>query len=367
MRILWYWPFARAEELPLAHAAAGRDHEIVVQVIDRDVAPEAGIDGRVEVQRALPDVDREVGRLMWAPSRAFTYLRRLARRSRLEEQGDFDVVHHHYANRFTDGWRRPGVPWVLSVHDVLPHDIRAGEVLERRNLRRLYGRPDALVVHHRRLGDRLTAEFGVDADKIHIVPHQVFSVPDPPGPNRPHGVPMVLFFGALRANKGLDVLGQAIELIDPAAMRFHIAGRGDTGVETAAQALASRHSNVTAEIGFVPLDRKYELFREASVVVLPYRSFGSQSGVLHDAYGHGRPVVVTDTGALGDTVREDGAGLVAAFTPVSIAAALETALDRWPTLSRAAFRAAESRSPAACGAVLRKLYAQLATGRGSTQ
>ncbi len=366
VRILWYWPFARAEELPLAHAVAGSDDEIVVQVIDREAAPEAGMVGRVEVRRDLPDVDRKVGRIWWAPSRALTYQRRLVGRSQLEANGGFELVHHQYANRFTDGWRRPRVPWVLSVHDVVPHHLRGSEALEHRNLRRLYRRPDALVVHHRWLGDRLVADFGVDGDRIHVVPHQVFSVPNPPGPNRPEGVPLVLFFGALRPNKGLDVLGQAIEIVDPAAMRFHIAGRGDAVVEAQATALASAHHNVTAEIGFVPLERKYELFREASVVVLPYRRFGSQSGVLHDAYGHGRPVVVTDAGALGDTVREDGAGCVAAFTPASIAAELETALDRWSILSQAAFRAATSRSPEACGTILRELYARLARERRST-
>ena len=74
---------------------------------------------------------------------------------------------------------------------------------------------------------------------------------------------------------------------------------------------AEHDPRVQAEIGLVSLERKRELFAQASIVVLPYTSFASQSGVLHDAYGHGRPVVVTDVGALGRSVREDGTGLVA--------------------------------------------------------
>ena len=48
---------------------------------------------------------------------------------------------------------------------------------------------------------------------------------------------------------------------------------------------------------------------EAAVVVLPYRHIES-SGVLATALGYGRPVVVTDVGSLGDTVRELDAGAV---------------------------------------------------------
>ena len=48
---------------------------------------------------------------------------------------------------------------------------------------------------------------------------------------------------------------------------------------------------------------------EAAVVVLPYRQIES-SGVLATALGYGRPVVVTDVGSLGDTVRELDAGVV---------------------------------------------------------
>jgi glycosyltransferase involved in cell wall biosynthesis len=72
---------------------------------------------------------------------------------------------------------------------------------------------------------------------------------------------------------------------------------------------------------FIPGGEIPELFEEAAAVVLPYRHIES-SGVLATALGHGRPVVVTDVGSLGDTVREYGAGVVAEpDDPASIAAA----------------------------------------------
>ena len=52
------------------------------------------------------------------------------------------------------------------------------------------------------------------------------------------------------------------------------------------------------------------MFSRASWVLLPYVSFHSQSGVLADAYTYRVPLVVTDVGAIGPTVRSDGTGFV---------------------------------------------------------
>lgn len=356
MRILWYWPFARPEELDWARGVVRDGDEIVIQVIDRDGAPPAQSLPPVIVERSLPDVRRDVDGPRWLASRALTYGRRARRRAKAIESGGFDIVHFHYVNRFTDAVRAPARPWVLSVHDVLPHTPRVGP-LERPIHRRLYSLPDALIVHHRHLADRLVSEFAVTPDRVHVVPHQVFPVASPSP--LPHAdVPTVLFFGALRENKGLDTLAAAIEMIDPGSMRFSIAGRGDRAMEQLVRDLGADRPNVDVEIGFVEQRRKNELFRQARAVVLPYSSFASQSGVLHDAYGHGRPVVVTDVGALGDTVREDGTGLV---VPPRDARALADALERIVSADSvgqagAALAIAEARRPSVIGEILRDVY-----------
>jgi glycosyltransferase involved in cell wall biosynthesis len=63
-------------------------------------------------------------------------------------------------------------------------------------------------------------------------------------------------------------------------------------------------------------------FAACDVVALPYRDI-TQSGVVFQAMTAGRPVVATDTGGLGHTVREAGCGLV---VPVDDEAALAGAL-----------------------------------------
>ena len=359
MRFHWYWPFARAEELELARSTVRPGEEIVAEVIDRSAAPPAGSQGGVTVRRDLPDVNRAVGRLAWVPSRASTYTTRAAVRRRQWRSNDFDLFHLHYVNRFTDTFARFPQPLVLSVHDVMPHQLRLGQRAEHRMLAHLYQRPDALLVHHARLADDLHLNFGIPFNKIFVVPHQVFPTDSAAESTRPDGPPRMLFFGALRPNKGLEVLDQAMAMLGDRDLHLTIAGRGDDPVEALARDMAMRDSRVTAEIGFASLNRKRELFREASLVVLPYTEFSSQSGVLHDAYGHGRPVVVSDVGALGRTVRDDGTGMVVAPRDAAgLASAIMKILEpgRWAAAATASRQVASDRSHLAVGTLLREVY-----------
>jgi glycosyltransferase involved in cell wall biosynthesis len=64
--------------------------------------------------------------------------------------------------------------------------------------------------------------------------------------------------------------------------------------------------------GFVPDLELDKLLRTHSVVMLPYRAdFRAQSGVLSQAIAYRVPVVSTDAGAVGDTVRSFNIGCVA--------------------------------------------------------
>jgi len=58
---------------------------------------------------------------------------------------------------------------------------------------------------------------------------------------------MVLFFGTMRRNKGVQQLIDAIGLID-GDLRFHFAGRGADDVEDAVRSLTRADPRVTAEL-----------------------------------------------------------------------------------------------------------------------
>lgn len=367
MKFHWYWPFARSEELDWAKGTVRPGEQIIIQVIDRGEAPAVGTSDGVTVLRDQPDVNRTVSKALWPFSRAATYQSRAAARRRLWRSEQFDLVHLHYVNRFTDAFVSLPHPLVMSVHDVTPHVPRLGTRSEHQLLTRLYQRPDALVVHHARLADRLRNDFGIPGTRIHVIPHQVFPIGEPPSA-RPHGPPHVLFFGALRPNKGLEVLDDAMKLLAGHDLCLTIAGRGDERLELLVAQMASRDPRIRAELGFATLERKRELFRSAHIAVLPYTSFASQSGVLHDAYGHGRPVVVTDVGALGATVREESTGVVVPpADPAALAAAIVRLFDpeHWEPAAAACQRIAGERSPHAIGMKLRDVYdGLLAPGAG---
>jgi glycosyltransferase involved in cell wall biosynthesis len=364
VNIHWHWPFARPEELAWAHATVHDGDTLTISVVDRDAAPAARTDGAVRVVRDLVDVRRDLSvgpRWFW--SRGITYVRRWSTRRRYWCDANIDLTHIHYINRFTDsfvGRRRPR-GFVISVHDLEPHVRRLPMWLERALLRRIYRRADGLVVHHDVLRQALIDDYGLPAERVHVVEHQVFPVDESLRTTEPTATrPTILFFGAMRPNKGVDLFVDAIRLL-PSDLEVDVvlAGRGDPAVEDQARAAAAM-PHVTAEIGHATYERKAELFRSATVVVLPYTEFSSQSGVLHDAYGHGRPVVVTEVGALGDTVRREATGSV---VPPGDARALADAIERyvtdsahWSAAAEAARGMADKRSPAVVGAQLRAVY-----------
>src|SRR5829696_1016209 len=63
-------------------------------------------------------------------------------------------------------------PVVLTAHDVLPREPRAGQL---RAQRRLYERVDAVVVHSEHGAARLRDELGTDPAKVHVIPHGAFA------------------------------------------------------------------------------------------------------------------------------------------------------------------------------------------------
>jgi glycosyltransferase involved in cell wall biosynthesis len=367
--IYWYCPFPYPHIPHLARS--------VMQEGDRLLAhlPQGGLHDPVdsqpcgyEVLYELPDVTRSTEhRLGWALSRARTYRRRVSLRNARARSRRFDLCHIHFLNYFTDGTSLgelgKRVPLVSNVHDVLPHHRRMWPALERRLLAAQYRRAGTLLVAHETLRRQLLEEFDVHPDRVTVIPLPIPEVSEIVAPHEqgPDAERTVLFFGTLRRNKGIEVLLDAIKRMDtPGGVRFRIAGRGASEVQEVVRRAAVRDPRIEAEIGIVPDDRKDALFRSATLVVLPYTTFTSQSGVLGDAYAYRVPVVATDVGALGSTVIQDGSGWVVPPGDASaLAAALESALSDDEARARAAVsarRAAADRSYEAVGRQIRDLY-----------
>lgn len=365
MRIYWYWPFAREEDIALAYATPGPDDTLMVHALDRAGAPRESND-RVTIRAELPDVrPASDGSLRWAASRAGTYVARARMRHHAVATGGFDVCHVAFLNQYTDIVdlrllaRRTRL--VTTVHDVVPHHTRLPDVAQRQLLAQLYRACGTIVVHHEDVGDELVERFNVATDRVHVVPHWVspFRAADDRRVLAPH--PTVLCFGTFRQNKGIPVLLDAIRRLGvESPIRFHIAGRGDTDLERAVLAAAESMSNLTAEVGWITPERKAELFRAADLTVLPYTAFSSQSGVLHDAFGNHLPAIVSDVGALRTSVERTGAGWsVPPGSSAALAAAITAAFadpDGWQAASDGARRVAIDQAPERVGAALRSVY-----------
>src|SRR5205085_6927002 len=171
---------------------------------------------------------------------------------------------------------------------------------------------DRVVVHSRRGADEL-AELGVPRSRIARIPHPVFEsarpLVDGGGPGQ-----TLLFFGLIRAYKGVDLLLRALPLVarDRPDVRLVVAGDPLDAVEPL-RILASElgvGERIDWRLGFLPDGEVEDAFADASVVVLPYRRRVDASGVLALAVGHGLPIVASDVGSLGETVEEFGAGEV---------------------------------------------------------
>jgi glycosyltransferase involved in cell wall biosynthesis len=327
MRIYWYWPHPHRQASRFALAVRRADDQLAVHALGSLLNETFKPIEEYEVVRDLVDPSRS-GRVPGARSfhRASVTIRRSQARRRLLRRG-FDVAHLHMLVFQTD-WAeirslRRTTTILAGVHDVRPHRRSLPARLETVLLKTLYQRAGHILVHHEVLADELIADFSVDPALIHVLPLPMDGT-DRRTPKPLDRRPVILLFGALRANKGVDVLLDAASVLREAVeAEVVIAGQASPRMEATIRARASMLDNVRVELGYVSAARKQELFSEASCAVLPYTAFHSQSGVLADAYSYRLPLVVSDVGAIGPTGAGDRTGRV---VPPGDAEALADAL-----------------------------------------
>ena len=218
-----------------------------------------------------------------------------------------------------------GLKVVYTVHDVLPHDEHTPE--NRAFYARVYRYPDKLILHSENNRNQLRELFNIDDDRMCIIPHGCrslfrdhFSGAD--GALRRElaiadDARMILFFGLIKRYKGVEFLLKAFETISAQCgnVVLVIAGRiadHDPGTHRYYVDLLagySKNPRVRLRNEYIPSAEVAKYFASADIVVLPYTE-ASQSGVLLSAYAAGKPVVATDTGGLGEVVRDGVSGFL---------------------------------------------------------
>ncbi len=141
----------------------------------------------------------------------------------------------------------------------------------------------------------------------------------------PDGYRYALFFGFIRAYKGLDLLLEA--WADPrlAALPVKLIVAGEYYEDAAPyEALIARHhleDRLVRRTEFIADSAVAAYFSAADLVVQPYKH-ATQSGVSQVAYHFDRPMLVTDVGGLAELVPHGEVGYVTPPTPGTIADAL---------------------------------------------
>jgi glycosyltransferase involved in cell wall biosynthesis len=211
-----------------------------------------------------------------------------------------------------------GYPLVLTIHD---HSHHLGDRGSRRTpqfiLNLGFRRADQLIVHGRRLREEVIEQLGFERRAIHVIRcleragvaplsanGYVRATPDADQDER-----TILFFGRLWPYKGLDYLIRAEPLISARVpdLRIVVAGEGEDFERY--RRLMRHPERFVVHNEFVSNEKRADLFRSASVVVLPYVE-ATQSGVVPVAYAFGKPVVTTDVGGLPEHVENEHTGLV---------------------------------------------------------
>ncbi|UOQ71874.1 glycosyltransferase [Hymenobacter cellulosilyticus] len=135
----------------------------------------------------------------------------------------------------------------------------------------------------------------------------------------------LLFFGFIRAYKGLDILLEAFgdARLRELPVKLIIAGEY---YEDAApyEALIKQYdleSRLVRATDFIPNEKVADYFCAADMVVQPYKN-ATQSGVSQIAYHFERPMLVTDVGGLAELIPDGEVGYVVKPTPIAIADAL---------------------------------------------
>jgi glycosyltransferase involved in cell wall biosynthesis len=237
---------------------------------------------------------------------------------------------------------------VFTAHNLLPHEVES--VAEGDSDESIFRLVHRVVVHSEDNRQELVQLFGLPPERIAVIPHGSYDLLLPRGRTPKEraraelgldrDAKVILFFGLIRRYKGLEFLVEAFERLEashPDALLLIVGEvfRGDAEDHAFYSRLveeASRRRNVRCVPRYVPIGDVASYLSAAEIVVLPYAKT-YQSGVLFAAYAAGRPVIVTETGGLPETVEDGKTGLVVPpRDSAALARAIASLLER-PSLA----------------------------------
>jgi glycosyltransferase involved in cell wall biosynthesis len=242
----------------------------------------------------------------------------------LKSRPDIDAVHFQewtpwLAAPMVRRIKSMGKKVYFTVHNVVPHKYPRliPKFVMHSWTRKACLSCDGIFVHTDDLARRMVEILGEPHPPIHVVPHGVWTVTD-----AGTGVALeerlswkkLLFFGAIRRNKGLDLLLDAM----PSLPGYSVTIAGDPGepdylqdeILPRIERLRAAGAQIDLRLGFTPEEELGGLFQSHSAVVLPYTSkFVAQRGVVFLALAYEVPVVASVAGGLRDLFTQHKIGV----------------------------------------------------------
>jgi len=227
--------------------------------------------------------------------------------------------------------KRTGAKAIYICDNIIPHERRPGDVVFTRYA---FRRADGFIVQSDAVEKDLRSLFpGAHYRKV---PHPVYenfgkAIPKKTAREKLEirAEKIILFFGYVRAYKGLSVLIDAMSHLKDTGVHLLVVGEfydDEQKYRSRVEELGLQ-SQVTFVSEYVPNDRVGEYFSAADVVVLPYLS-ATQSGIVQIAYNFDKPVIATTTGGLVEVVVDGKTGfLVPPDSPGELAASIRKFYD----------------------------------------
>lgn len=275
--------------------------------------------------------------------------------------------------------RRAGVPYVLSTIGQLCRWSLQQSIHRKRLLLRMIERRNlegAAALHFTTEAERLeAADLGLQCPSF-LLPLGVQPPPAPAGAvwpapatgglRNPHSGTVFLFLSRLHPKKQLDLLFEALALLErrrpEASWQLQIAGTGEPAY------LAFLHHQAAALglrercrwLGFLEGEAKWQALRRADWFVLPSASENFGIAAI-EALAAGTPPILSPGVAVAEAIAAAQAGQVCASDPPALSQALEVALGGPPPGMRSAARdlAARDYGWPAIAARLESTYAAL--------
>ena len=213
------------------------------------------------------------------------------------------------------------IPTIVLLHNILEEvDLKKAGFSSNKLMQYMYLflgsilttlilKADIVAVTMRKYVGVLEKKYNVK--NVMAIPHGTFEVLKKPTFNLPKGALKIMTFGKFGTYKKVDLLIEAVQIVRSITkmdLEIVIAGTNHPNAPKYLETAKKRFNYVPKLIftGYVEEDEIPQLFNESAVVVFPYTSTTGSSGVLHQAGGYGKAVIMPDLGDLALLVKEEG-------------------------------------------------------------